>query len=343
MHKKNTYTLASLAQKLGLSLEGNPDTPVSGIATLGSAKAGQISFYHNTKFFSDLTNTQASAVIVPPDAVADCPVAKLVTDNPYLAYARASHLFAVSNAGNSGVHATAVIHETARLGNNVSVGAHAVIEEGVVIGDDCSIGANTVIGTNCSLDAGSSLHANVTLYPSVRIGQRVIIHSGGIIGCDGFGFARDRETSVKIAQLGSVLIGNDVEIGAGTTIDRGALEDTIIESGVKIDNQVQIAHNVRVGENTVICGCSAIAGSSTIGKNCIIAGAVGIINHITIADGVTVTAMSLVNKSITTTGVYSSGTGLSESALWRKNIVHFKKLDELASRLKALEQQQKDS
>ena len=163
-----------------------------------------------------------------------------------------------------------------------------------------------------------------------------------VIGSDGFGFARDGEKSVKIAQLGGVQVGDDVEIGACTTIDRGALEDTVIEDGVKIDNQVQIAHNVRVGENTIICGCSAIAGSSTIGKNCIIAGAVGIINHVHITDGVTVTAMSLVNKSITTQGVYSSGTGLSESAQWKKNIVHFKKLDDMAGRLKALEKRDED-
>jgi len=213
------------------------------------------------------------------------------------------------------------------------------VEANAEIGDDCVIGANSVIGSGCSIGPSSSLHANVVLYPNVHIGRRAIIHAGAVIGCDGFGFARDGARSVKIEQLGGVRIGDDVEVGACTTIDRGALEDTVIEDGVKLDNQVQIAHNVRVGENTIVCGCSAIAGSSTVGKNCIIAGAVGIINHVNIADGVTVTAMSLVNKSITTKGVYSSGTGLSESALWKKNIVHFRKLDELASRLKALEKE----
>ena len=337
MHKQRTYTLEALANKLGLNLDGNPDTRVSGIATLGSAQAEHLSFYHNSKFYADLKKTGAGAVILAPEAAADCAVARLVTDNPYLAYARASHLFASGGSDNPGIHPTASIHESVVLGNNVTIAANVVIEEGVTVGDDSVIGANSVIGMNSSLGAGSSLHANVTVYANVHLGQRVMVHSGAVIGSDGFGFARDGEKSVKIAQLGGVQVGDDVEIGACTTIDRGALEDTVIENGVKIDNQVQIAHNVKVGENSIICGCSAIAGSSTVGKNCIIAGAVGIINHITIVDGVTVTAMSLVNKSITTKGVYSSGTGLSESALWKKNIVHFRRLDEMAARLKSLE------
>jgi UDP-3-O-[3-hydroxymyristoyl] glucosamine N-acyltransferase len=336
---KKTFTLAALADRLGLTIEGDPDTCVSGIATLASASADQLSFYHNSKFHSDLKATRAGAVIVAPDAVADCPVDKLVTDNPYLAYARASQLFAAGESYDPGVHPSAVVHATAVLGRNVNIAANTVVEANAEIGDDCVIGANSVIGSGCSIGQLSSLHANVVLYPNVHIGRRAIIHAGAVIGCDGFGFARDGAKSVKIEQLGGVRIGDDVEVGACTTIDRGALEDTVIEDGVKLDNQVQIAHNVRVGENTIVCGCSAIAGSSTVGKNCIIAGAVGIINHVNIADGVTVTAMSLVNKSITTKGVYSSGTGLSESALWKKNIVHFRKLDELASRLKALEKE----
>ena len=337
--KKKTFTLAALAEQLGLTLDGNPDTRVSGIATLASATPGHLSFYHNRKFHAELKATRAGAVIIAPEAAAECPVDKLITDNPYLGYARASQLFAAGENYAAGVHPSAVVHESAVLGSNVIIAANTVVEADAEIGDDCVIGANSVIGSNCVIGPASSLHANVVLYPNVRIGRRAIIHAGAVIGCDGFGFARDGEKSVKIEQLGGVLIGDDVEVGACTTIDRGALEDTIIENGVKIDNQVQIAHNVRVGENSVICGCSAIAGSSTVGKNCIIAGAVGIINHVTVADGVTVTAMSLVNKSITKAGVYSSGTGLSESALWKKNIVHFKKLDDLAMRLKALEKQ----
>jgi UDP-3-O-[3-hydroxymyristoyl] glucosamine N-acyltransferase len=344
-NKKKTFTLAALADQLGLTLEGNPNTRVSGIATLASASAEQLSFYHNRKFHADLKSTRAGAVIVALDAVVDCPVDKLITDNPYLAYARVSQLFAAGESYDAGVHASAVVHDSAVLGRNVIIAANTVVEANAEIGDDCVIGANSVIGSNCVIGPSSSLNVNVVLYPNVRIGKRAIIHAGAVIGCDGFGFARYGEKSVKIEQLGGVQIGDDVEVGACTTIDRGALEDTIIENGVKLDNQVQIAHNVKVGENTIVCGCSAIAGSSTVGKNCIIAGAVGIINHVSIADGVTVTAMSLVNKSITTKGVYSSGTGLSESALWKKNIVHFRKLDELATRLKKLElelEKQKD-
>ena len=343
MHKNKTYTLAALAKTLDLKLDGEPEHEVSGIATLASAAADQLSFYHNSKFFADLKTTRAGAVIISADCARDCPGNKLICDNPYLAYAHASHLFAAGDAERRLIHPTAQIHESAVIGSNVGIGANVVIGENVHIGNDSCVGANTVIGSNCRLGKGLSLHAGVTLYAGVSIGDRAVIHSGVVIGSDGFGFARDGEKSVKIAQLGGVQVGDDVEIGACTTIDRGALEDTVIEDGVKIDNQVQIAHNVRVGENTIICGCSAIAGSSTIGKNCIIAGAVGIINHVHITDGVTVTAMSLVNKSITTQGVYSSGTGLSESAQWKKNIVHFKKLDDMAGRLKALEKRDEET
>lgn len=336
----NTLSLARLAELLDVSLEGDPDTIVSGIATLANATPDDLSFYHNSKFFNDLKTTRAAAVIVPAEAAADCPAAKLISPNPYLAYARASRLFAPAASDAPAIHASAFVHDTAMLGREVSIGPHAVVDAGAVIGDDCVIGANTVIGSNCTLGQGCLLHANVTLYPGVRMGARAIIHGSVVIGSDGFGFARDGDEQVKIAQLGGVDIGDDVEIGAGSTIDRGALEDTVIGRGVKIDNQVQIAHNVRIGDNTVICGCSAVAGSSTIGKNCIIAGAVGIINHVSITDGVTVTAMSLVNKSITKKGIYSSGTGLSETAQWKKSIVHFRQLDTFSRRLKALENRQ---
>ncbi len=331
------YSLASLAELLGLTLEGDPDALVSGIATLANAQASDLSFYHNSSYFSDLQKTNAAVVILSQDAASGCSVNKLLADNPYLAYARASRLFEDRPVRETQVHTTALIHESATLGDDVSIGPNVVVEANVTIGDRCVIGANSVIGKNSVLGSDATVSPNVSIYSDVSIGCNAIIHSGVVIGSDGFGFARDGNKQVKIAQLGGVSIGNDVEIGAGSTIDRGALENTFIGDGVKIDNQVQIAHNVRIGENTVICGCSAIAGSSNIGKNCIIAGAVGVINHIDIADGVTVTAMSLVNKSITRKGVYSSGTGLSETAHWKKNIVHFKHLDKLNSRLKALE------
>lgn len=332
-----SFSLGSLADKLGLTLEGDADLTINGLATLSTASGQHLSFYHNSKFHSDLKNTQAGAVILTKDASADCPANKLIAENPYAAYAQATQLFDMNSTVKAGVHSSASIDESAVIGEGVSIGAHVVIEEGVHIGEGVVIGANSVIGAGCKIGRDSRLFPNVTLYANVSCGDRAIVHSQVVIGSDGFGFARDGSRQVKIAQLGGVCIGDDVEIGAGTTIDRGALEDTVIGNGVKIDNQVQIAHNVKVGENTVICGCSAVAGSSTIGKNCIIAGAVGIINHITIVDDVTVTAMSLVNQSIKKKGIYSSGTGLSETGEWKKSIVHFRQLDSMMKRLKALE------
>jgi len=337
----SSYSLGELADQLGLTLEGDPDQVITGIATLVSAGEEDLSFYHNKKFHTDLTNTNASAVILTEEASADCPANKLLANNPYAAFARATQLFQTGSAAADGIHESASIDSTASVGEGVSIGANVVIDAYAVVGANCTIGANTVIGAESSIGKDSLLYPNVTIYPGVNCGSNAIIHSQVVIGSDGFGFARDGGKQVKIAQLGGVQIGRDVESGAGTTIDRGALEDTIIGDGVKIDNQVQIAHNVRVGDNTVICGCSAIAGSSTIGKNCIIAGAVGIINHITIVDNVTVTAMSLVNRSIREKGIYSSGTGLPETAKWKKNIVHFRQLDAFNHRLKSLEKTNK--
>ena len=342
MNKQSlSYSLGELADQLGLILEGDPDQVITGIATLASAGEEELSFYHNKKFHTDLINTDAGAVILPEEASAHCSANKLLADNPYAAFARATQLFQVESAAANGIHESASIDPTASVGEGASIAANVVIDANAVVGANCTIGANTVIGAGSRIGDDSLLYPNVTIYPGVNCGSNAIIHSQVVIGSDGFGFARDGDRQVKIAQLGGVQIGEDVEIGAGTTIDRGALEDTIIGNGVKIDNQVQIAHNVRVGDNTVICGCSAIAGSSTIGKNCIIAGAVGIINHITIVDNVTVTAMSLVNRSIREKGIYSSGTGLSETAKWKKNIVHFRQLDAFNQRLKSLEKTNK--
>ncbi len=331
------HSLHALAELLGLELSGASDVSITGLATLEKAGPSQISFYSNKRFHQALTQTRAAAVILRDGDAGSCPVPTLVTANPYAAYARLSQLFAPAPAGAPGRHATAVVDPSARVAADASIGAHVVIGAAAVIGARVRIGANSVIGRACVLGEDSQLMANVTLYDGVSIGRRVLIHSAAVVGGDGFGFATEGEGHHKIAQLGGVNIGDDVEIGAGTTIDRGALDDTVIEAGVKIDNQVQIAHNVRIGANTIICGCSAIAGSSVIGKNCISAGAVGVINHVTICDRVTVTAMSLVNQSITEPGVYSSGTGLSDTASWRKNIVRFKQLDVLWKRLQQLE------
>jgi UDP-3-O-[3-hydroxymyristoyl] glucosamine N-acyltransferase len=326
---------------LGLEPDGVPDLRITGLATLESAGPSQISFYTNKRFHQALTRTRAAAVIVRAEDAAACPVPVLVSPNPYAAYARLSQLFVPAPDGHAGIHPSAIVDPSAQVAPDASIGPHVVVGADTVVGARVRIGANSVVGRSCVLGPDTRLMANVTLYDGVSLGSRVLVHSAVVIGGDGFGFATEGEVHHKIAQLGGVSIGDDVEIGAGTTIDRGALDDTVIEAGVKIDNQVQVAHNVRIGANTLICGCSAIAGSSVIGKNCIIAGAVGVINHVTICDRVTVTAMSLVNQSITEPGVYSSGTGLSDTASWRKNIVRFRQLDAIWKQVQSLEEKKK--
>ncbi len=338
---KRQYTLAELADLLDVTVMGDPDIVISGLATLASAGAGQLSFLANPKYHKALESTAADAVIVAPAMVDVCPCNSLVSDNPYVSYARASQLFAQAGVTQGGIHPSAVVSQTATIdasatiGANVSIADNVVIGANTVIGPGCVIGHDSVLGTNCLL------HANVSIYHGIHIGNRVTIHSAAVIGADGFGFApspdRQKGGWIKIAQLGGVRIGNDVEIGAGTTIDRGALDDTIIGDRVILDNQVQIAHNVELGHNTAIAGCTAIAGSTKIGSNCTIAGGVGIVGHLTIADRVHVTAMSLITKSIGSPGSYSSGTGMMDSRHWRKNAVRFSQLDDLAKRLTELE------
>lgn len=339
-------TLNSLAAALGLELRGSniaASTPIQGMAVLAAAGTAHISFYHNPRYHADLRKTHAAAVILRAEDAAQCPVACLISPNPYLAYAKASQLFDRRPIEAATIHAAAHIDASAQVGVGVAIAANVVIGAGAIIGAGTIIGANCVIGPDCRVGTDCRLYPNVSLYHGVVMGDRCIVHSSVVLGSDGFGFARDGGRHHKIAQLGSLVIGNDVEIGAGTSIDRGALADTVIEDGVKIDNQVQIAHNVRIGSNTVICGCSAIAGSSSIGKNCTIAGAVGVVNHVNICDHVTITAMSLVNHDITEPGIYSSGTGIDVTGNWRRSIVRFRQLDDMWRRLLRLEKHQNKS
>lgn len=335
--KNRDISLQEIADFLNADLHGDGGFIVSGLASLQSATSKHLSFIANAKYRKFLDETQAGAVIVTAADLDLYSGAAIVAENPYLAYAKVSHLFAVQEHGESNISSSAVIDETAdvsesaTLGPGVVIGARAVIAAGAIIGANSVIAADSVVGKNTRLEA------NVTVYRDVYIGDDCLVHSGAVLGADGFGFANDQGQWQKIAQLGGVRIGNRVEIGACTTIDRGAMDDTVIEDGVILDNQIQIAHNVQIGKNSAIAGCTAVAGSTKIGERCTIAGACGITGHLSIADESHITAMSLVTKSITEPGAYSSGTGMQEHKQWKKSVVRFRQLDDFARRLKSLE------
>lgn len=337
------YTLGELAGRLGCRLQGDAAIVVSGLGSLDSATAGELTFLANRKFSAQLAKTRASAVILHPDFAAAATMACLVTEQPYLAFARASQLFDASPRPQAGVHPTAYVAADADVDDSASIGPHCSVEEGAVIGANVVLGAGSVVGAYSRIGAGSRLYANVSIYHAVTIGERAIIHSGAVIGADGFGFAPNGRAWEKIAQLGGVRIGNDVEVGANTTIDRGAIDDTVIEDGVKIDNLVMIAHNCRVGRNSAIAGCVGMAGSSIVGENCTLGGGVGLSGHLTLVDNVHLTGMTLVTNSIDAPGSYSSGTGHMETGEWRKSAVRFTQLDKLSKRVSALEQLNKKS
>ena len=330
-------TLGELAQQFDLQLSGDAQRPVSGLAPLAAAGPDQVSFLSNKKYASQLSDTRAAAVVIHPDLADQCPVATLTTTDPYLAFARMTAVFDRSPAGTAGVHPTAVVAEDARLGPGVAIAANAVVESGAEIGEGAVIGANCFIGQGSRVGARTRINPGVVIYHDVHLGDDCIVHSQTVLGADGFGFAPNGGGWTKIYQLGGVRIGHRVEIGASTTIDRGALEHTVLEDGVIIDDQVHIAHNCRIGKNTAIAGCTGMAGSTIIGANCTIAGAVGLVGHIEICDGVHITGMSMVTRSITEPGVYSSGTPMSPTREWRKNAVRFSQLDNIHKRLVALE------
>lgn len=335
-------SLGELASQLDVELVGDASCCITAVATLQTAGPGQISFLANSRYRRYLTSTQASAVILRRDDLDGCAVNALVSTNPYLTYARAATLLNPQAKQAVGVHPGAVVESSANIDPSAAIAANCHIGAGAHIAAGVEIGPGCAIGNGVSIAADSRLAANVSIADGVKIGRRVLIHSGAVIGSDGFGFAPDQGQWFKVPQLGSVIIGDDVEIGANTTIDRGALEDTVIEEGVKLDNQLQIAHNVRIGAHTAIAGATAIAGSTTIGKRCQIGGAVGIVGHLSIADDVHITAMSLVTGNIKQPGLYSSGTPLANNNQWRKNAARFGQLDDMARRLRALEKQLKE-
>lgn len=339
MTHQRTHTLKDLADFLSAQFSGDPNIQITGIAPLQEAQAGQISFLDNPKYRKFLPDTQASIVILTPDLQEKCPCAAIITSNPYAAYAKIAALFDNKPPVIPGVHSTAIIGQNTQIDASVFIGPNVVIGNNVHIGKNVAIHAGCTIGDNSHIGDNGLLWAQVTVYHAVKIGQNVIIHSGTVIGSDGFGFAFNQGSWLKIPQIGSVIIGDDVEIGANTTIDRGALGDTIIEKGVKLDNQIQIGHNVRIGAYTIIAGCTAVAGSVTIGKYCRIGGSVSIAGHLTIADQVVLTGTSAVAGSIDTAGTYSSGASVIPYQRWLKNSVRLQNLDELARKVARLEQQ----
>ena len=331
--------LADIIVRLGGELRATDEQgeqQITRIAPLETAKAGEVAFLANPKYQAQLATTSASAVIVAPSMAEVCPVAAIVSPDPYLYFARLAQLLSPKIPAPVGIHPNATV--LSELPGHVSVGAGAYIGANVRIGDGTVIGANAVVGSGVTIGAGCRLYPNSTIYYGCRIGARAIIHAGAVIGADGFGFAREKDGSwVKIPQTGIVIVGDDVEIGAGTTIDRGALSDTVIENGVKLDNQIQVAHNVRIGEHTAIAGCVAIAGSTVIGSRCTIGGKTSIVGHLTIADGVHISAGTFISKSIGKPGAYTGTVPFMEHDDWLKNFARLRHLDSMADKIRALE------
>ncbi|MGJ8681746.1 UDP-3-O-(3-hydroxymyristoyl)glucosamine N-acyltransferase [Paraglaciecola sp.] len=340
----HSLSLAFIAQAIGAELHladgDTPDALITNLASLAKAGNGQISFLSNSKYRSQLLETRAQAVIIHSDELAHCTQSALVMANPYVGYAKAAQLLDDTPSAAHQVSPRADIASSVTLGDGVKVGAFSVIEDDVTLGDNVQIGAGCFIGKGTTIGANTKLWANVSVYHNVIIGTDCLVQANTIIGSDGFGYANDQGQWIKIPQLGSVIIGDRVEIGASTTIDRGALENTILGDGVIIDNQCQIAHNVEIGENTAMAACSVVAGSTTIGKNCSIAGLVGINGHISICDGVVMTGMSMMTKNITQAGVYSSGMPAEPYKQWRKNVVAMRNITSLNQRIKTLEKYQ---
>ncbi|MFJ4429749.1 UDP-3-O-(3-hydroxymyristoyl)glucosamine N-acyltransferase [Pseudomonas sp. NPDC089395] len=332
-----TMTLGQLAEALGATLQGPEALQITGLATLQEAGPGQLSFLANPQYRKFLDNSQAAAVLLKAADAAGFAGNALIVPDPYLAYARISHLFDPKPKAEAGIHPSAVVAEDAQVDASASIGPFAVIESGARIGANVSIGAHCVIGARCVVGEGGWLAPRVTLYHDVTIGRRVVIQSGAVIGGEGFGFANEKGVWRKIAQIGGVTLGDDVEIGVNTAVDRGALSDTRIADGVKLDNQIQIAHNVQIGEHTAMAACVGISGSTRIGKHCTIAGGVGMVGHIDVCDNVFVSGMTMVTRSITEPGAYSSGTAMQPLADWRKSAARIRQLDEMAKRLQQLE------
>jgi UDP-3-O-[3-hydroxymyristoyl] glucosamine N-acyltransferase len=331
-------TLAELARRCHGELRGDPDFQVERVATLEAAGLHDIAFVAGQKYYAQLAATRAGVVVLGHADAGQFSGNALLSENPRLCFTRVAAMLHPPTRPPAGCHASAVVDASASVAAGVAIGPQAVIERGARIGRGAVVGAGCYIGSDVVIGDGTWLHAHVVIGAACILGERCIVHSGAVIGSDGFGYARDSVRWEKTPQLGRVVIGDDVEIGANTTIDRGALDDTVIERGVKLDNLIHIAHNVRIGEDTAIAACVGIAGSTRIGKRCTLAGQVGIVGHIEITDDVHVTGAAVVSHTIREPGTYSSGTPLETYSNWLKNAVRMRQLDDMARRLKKLEQ-----
>jgi UDP-3-O-[3-hydroxymyristoyl] glucosamine N-acyltransferase len=321
------FSLGELAVRFGLTLRGEPSLTIRSVATLSHADSGALSFLANSRYRRQLESTRATAVLLSAEDESHCPVAALIDPNPYLAYARIAALLHPGVREAPGIHPSAVVAGGARIADSASIGPLAIIEEDAQIAERVLIGPGCIVQRGARVGADSALLSRVNLYPGVTLGKRCILHAGAVVGADGFGFALNAGAWVKVPQVGSVRIGDDVEIGANTTIDRGAIDDTVVENGVKLDNQIQVGHNVIIGAHTAIAACTGISGSTVIGQRCMIGGMVGFAGHLNIADDVVVTGCSLVSASIRKAGSYSSGMPAVETRLWRRMVAHLRRLD----------------
>jgi UDP-3-O-[3-hydroxymyristoyl] glucosamine N-acyltransferase len=337
--ERKSYSLAELTDRFGGTVRGDAATRIRQVAPIEVAGPAEITFLTNRKYQKLLASSRAGAVILDKDSADAATISAIVCDNPYAYYARVAALLNPEPVPEAGIHPKAFVHPAAKVAATASIAACAVVEAGAEIGEGAVIGANSFVGRCATIGDGTRLHPNATVYHDCIVGRRVVVHSGAVIGADGFGMAMDAGRYVKIPQIGRVLIGDDVEIGASTTIDRGALDDTVIEEGVKLDNQIQIGHNCRIGAHTAIAGCAGIAGSVTIGSYCRIGGSAMISGHLRIADRVDVSGGTLVAKSIAKAGTYTSVFPMSPHEDWLKNASLLRHLHEMMDRIRTLEQQ----
>jgi UDP-3-O-[3-hydroxymyristoyl] glucosamine N-acyltransferase len=337
-----TIKLADLAVRYGCTLRGDPDAQVDHVGTLVDAGEGALSFLANPGYRKFLEQTGATAVVLTEEHADGAPCNSLITDNPYAVYAHIAQELHPLKPLSPGLHASVVTGVDCSIPGSCELAAGVVLGDRVSLGEGVYIGPNSVVGDNVVIGAHSRINANVTLYCGVELGERCCIHSGVVIGADGFGIAQSATGWVKVPQVGRVVVGDDVDIGAGTMIDRGAIEDTRLGNDVKVDNLVQIAHNVVIGDHTAIAGQTGIAGSATIGARCMLGGGVAVSGHITIADDVVLTGRAGVANSVKESGIYSGAIPAEEAGRWRRIAARIKNLDDLAKRLIKLERQFKD-